>query len=42
MPGPQLDHVQIAAPPDCEPAARRFFALGDPAPRPDLEVVVVG
>jgi catechol 2,3-dioxygenase-like lactoylglutathione lyase family enzyme len=20
-----LDHVQIAAPPDCEPAARRFF-----------------
>ena len=25
MPAPTLDHVQIAAPPDCEPAARHFF-----------------
>jgi hypothetical protein len=25
MPGPTLDHVQIAAPPGCEPAARHFF-----------------
>ncbi|HTT93435.1 MAG TPA: VOC family protein [Solirubrobacterales bacterium] len=25
MPGTELDHVQIAAPPDCEAAARRFF-----------------
>jgi catechol 2,3-dioxygenase-like lactoylglutathione lyase family enzyme len=25
MPVPTLDHVQIAAPPDCEPAARHFF-----------------
>jgi catechol 2,3-dioxygenase-like lactoylglutathione lyase family enzyme len=23
--GPTLDHVQIAAPPGCEPAARHFF-----------------
>jgi catechol 2,3-dioxygenase-like lactoylglutathione lyase family enzyme len=25
MPGPTLDHVQIAAPRGCEPAARHFF-----------------
>jgi catechol 2,3-dioxygenase-like lactoylglutathione lyase family enzyme len=25
MSGPMLDHVQIAAPPGCEPAARHFF-----------------
>jgi catechol 2,3-dioxygenase-like lactoylglutathione lyase family enzyme len=25
MPGPTLDHVQIAAPSGCEPAARHFF-----------------
>jgi catechol 2,3-dioxygenase-like lactoylglutathione lyase family enzyme len=25
MPGPMLDHVQIAAPPGCEQAARHFF-----------------
>jgi catechol 2,3-dioxygenase-like lactoylglutathione lyase family enzyme len=25
MPSPTLDHVQIAAPPGCEPAARHFF-----------------
>jgi catechol 2,3-dioxygenase-like lactoylglutathione lyase family enzyme len=25
MPGPMLDHVQIAAPHGCEPAARHFF-----------------
>jgi catechol 2,3-dioxygenase-like lactoylglutathione lyase family enzyme len=25
VPAPQLDHVQIAAPPGCEPAARYFF-----------------
>jgi catechol 2,3-dioxygenase-like lactoylglutathione lyase family enzyme len=25
MPGPTLDHIQIAAPPGCEPAARHFF-----------------
>lgn len=25
MSGPTLDHVQIAAPPGCEPAARHFF-----------------
>lgn len=25
MPEVSLDHVQIAAPPGCEPAARRFF-----------------
>jgi catechol 2,3-dioxygenase-like lactoylglutathione lyase family enzyme len=25
MPGPMLDHVQIAAPSGCEPAARHFF-----------------
>lgn len=25
MSGPELDHVQIAAPPGCEPAARHFF-----------------
>lgn len=23
--GPALDHVQVAAPPGCEPAARRFY-----------------
>ena len=23
--GAALDHVQVAAPPDCEPAARRFY-----------------
>lgn len=26
MPAPRLDHVQIATPPGCEPAARHFFA----------------
>jgi catechol-2,3-dioxygenase len=25
MPGSTLDHVQIAAPPGCEPAARHYF-----------------
>jgi catechol 2,3-dioxygenase-like lactoylglutathione lyase family enzyme len=37
--GPTLDHVQIAAPPGCEPAARHFFGdllgleeLSKPAP----------
>jgi catechol 2,3-dioxygenase-like lactoylglutathione lyase family enzyme len=25
VPAPKLDHVQIAAPPRCEPAARHFF-----------------
>jgi catechol 2,3-dioxygenase-like lactoylglutathione lyase family enzyme len=25
VPGPELDHVQIAAPPGCEEAARAFF-----------------
>jgi hypothetical protein len=37
MPGPMLDHVQIAAPPGCEPAARHFFGdlLGlDELPKP--------
>jgi catechol 2,3-dioxygenase-like lactoylglutathione lyase family enzyme len=31
----QLDHVQIAAPPGCEPAARRFF--GELIGLPELE-----
>jgi catechol 2,3-dioxygenase-like lactoylglutathione lyase family enzyme len=37
MPGPTLDHVQIAAPPGREPAARHFFGdlLGLPEiPKP--------
>ncbi|HEY0277488.1 MAG TPA: hypothetical protein VGC32_04395 [Solirubrobacterales bacterium] len=34
MTGPTLDHVQIAAPPDCEPAARHFF--GDLLGLPEL------
>jgi catechol 2,3-dioxygenase-like lactoylglutathione lyase family enzyme len=34
MPGPTLDHVQIAAPPDCEPAACHFF--GDLLGLPEL------
>jgi catechol 2,3-dioxygenase-like lactoylglutathione lyase family enzyme len=25
VPAPELDHVQIVAPPGCEPAARHFF-----------------
>jgi hypothetical protein len=29
----RLDHVQLAAPPDCEEQARGFYERGDPLER---------